>query len=322
MRFMLLNFSNPEIIFALESVSQASKLVAEVPAEVAGLSLTKNDRSPVTVADLGAQAIVAALLSEHFPQDALVAEENSAVFQTPEGKAALERVTGYVCRWRPNTSPAQVIQWIDRGTAEPKNRFWTLDPIDGTKGFLRGGQYAVALALIENGEVKIGVLVCPRLREGTLAIAVKGQGSWQTPLQKRDAFLPMAVSSRKEPSEAIMLRSFENSHTDTARTEKWTEQLSIKTKPVLMDSLAKYALLAAGDADIQARFPFPESGHQGEWVWDLAAGAILVEEAGGKVTDLGGKKLDYAQGRRLSANRGILATNGHLHSACLLALKS
>ena len=75
--------------------------------------------------------------------------------------------------------------WIERGQAEPGQRFWTCDPIDGTKGFLRGGQYAVALALVEAGQVQVGVLGCPRLSDlsqaepsdpGVLMIAVRGAG--------------------------------------------------------------------------------------------------------------------------------------------------
>ncbi len=318
---MSFNVSDPDIVFALESVSCASELVVRVRKEMSGVSLMKNDRSPVTVADLGAQALVAARLSEIFPNDALVAEESSVVFQTAEGKDALEKVLGYVRRFRPDATADSVVRWIDRGTGEPKGRFWTLDPIDGTKGFLRGGQYAVALALIEEGEIKIGVLACPELRGGTLALAVKGKGSWQTSLDQKTGFKPMKVSDCNNARDAVMLRSFENAHTDARQMASAVRRLSISKEPVLMDSLAKYAVLASGGADILARFPFPESPRRGEWMWDLAAGAILVEEAGGKVTDIDGKPFDFTRGRQLSANRGVLATNGWLHSACLEALK-
>lgn len=325
---MSFNPSDPDIAFALESVEQAAELVALVRKEMSGFSLTKKDRSPVTVADLGVQALVAALLSERFPDDPLVAEESSAVFRTAEGKNALEQVTGYVRRWRKEAVQDAVVRWIDRGNGEPKGRFWALDPIDGTKGFLRGGQYAVALALVEDGQIKIGVLACPELQQGispensgTLAIAVKGHGSWHASLKKKNAFCPMNISGRKNPAEAVMLRSFENAHTDSEQTEKLVRQLGVTKEPILMDSLAKYAVLAAGNADLLVRFPLAGGDPPGEWLWDLAAGAILVEEAGGRVTDIDGQKLDLSRGRRLSANRGVLATNGHLHPACLQAIR-
>jgi 3'(2'), 5'-bisphosphate nucleotidase len=52
----------------------------------------------------------------------------------------------------------QVCNWIDHNRVDPGRCFWTLDPIDGTKGFLRGEQYVVALALVVDGQVQIGVL--------------------------------------------------------------------------------------------------------------------------------------------------------------------
>jgi 3'(2'), 5'-bisphosphate nucleotidase len=57
-------------------------------------------------------------------------------------------------------------------------------------------------------------------------------------------------------------------------------------------------------------------------VWDQAAGSIIVEEAGGRVSDLDGKPLDFSQGRTLDGSRGVLATNGHLHDSLLAGLKS
>ena len=69
----------------------------------------------------------------------------------------------FVRRFQPDATPETLCHWIDAGNGAVKQRFWTLDPIDGTKGFLRNDQYAVALALIEDGEVKVGALACPAL---------------------------------------------------------------------------------------------------------------------------------------------------------------
>lgn len=82
------------------------------------------------------------------------------------------------------------LELIDRGNSNggPEGRHWALDPIDGTKGFLRGGQYAVCLGLIENGQVVVGVMGCPNLPvdpkrpegdKGALFVAVRGQGAFQ-----------------------------------------------------------------------------------------------------------------------------------------------
>ena len=84
-----------------------------------------------------------------------------------------------------------------------------------------------------------------------------------------------------------------------------------------MDSQAKYAVLAAGDGDVLLRLISPSRPDYREKIWDQAAGSIVIEEAGGRITDLDGKPLDFSHGRTLAKNRGILATNGHLHDAVL-----
>ena len=87
-----------------------------------------------------------------------------------------------------------------------------------------------------------------------------------------------------------------------------------------MDSQAKYAVLAAGQGDVLLRLLSSSRPDYREMIWDQAAGSILVEEAGGRVTDLDGNPLDFAHGRTLATNRGVLATNGKLHDAILHGL--
>jgi 3'(2'), 5'-bisphosphate nucleotidase len=88
-----------------------------------------------------------------------------------------------------------------------------------------------------------------------------------------------------------------------------------------MDSQAKYAVLARGDASLYLRLPSPATPDYRERIWDHAAGSIIIEEAGGRVTDAYGSDLDFSQGSRLEKNRGIVATNGLLHDAVLIAVK-
>ena len=82
-----------------------------------------------------------------------------------------------------------------------------------------------------------------------------------------------------------------------------------------MDSQAKHVTVAAGASDLLIRFPPHPEFHDA--VWDQAPGSLLVEEAGGHVTDLAGNPLDFTTGRRLLRNRGMLASNGVLHTAAL-----
>ena len=324
--------TNPEIQFAINAVRQAAQLVQTVQTETAQNALTKGDKSPVTVADFASQALVSYQLMQQFPDAVLVGEEASDALQVEGAEALLAQVTGYVARYVPESEPASVCEWIDRGAADPAKRFWTLDPIDGTKGFIRGDQYAVALALVEEGQVQIGVLGCPNLVEGhrsepngagTLVVAVRGAGTWLTSIAdaEKNDWQRIQVSPRANPSEARLMRSFESGHTDVSKIDEFASALGTQAEPVRMDSQAKYAVLAAGAGEIILRLLSPKMPNYQEKIWDQAAGSLVLEEAGGRISDLHGKPLDFSAGRKLIHNRGVLATNGVLHEAALKALE-
>lgn len=326
----MLDLDSPQVHFALLAVRQASQLVRQVQLEMASESLTKDDRSPVTVADFAAQALVAYLLSEKFPNDILVAEEDSLALRASSGEQTLSHVTGFVSRFLSQATAGQVCDWIDCGAAQPGDQFWTLDPIDGTKGFLRGDQYVVALALIAEGEVQMGVLGCPNLTAGrqpemggpgSLVIAVRRQGAWTAPMEGPGAFERLRVSERSQNAEMRILRSFEAAHTNVGQIDWLAERLGVRAEPVRMDSQAKYALLASGAGDLIVRLLSPARPDYREKIWDQAAGSLIVQEAGGRVTDLDGKPLDFTAGRTLARNRGVLASNGRFHDPALRALR-
>ncbi len=318
-----------EAEFAIQAVGAAARLARRIQREMITPAMHKQDRSPVTVADFASQAIVGRMFLDVFEGDPLVAEEDSASLRRPENKDALEAVTRYVAGAYPGATSEEVCRWIDRGADRPGGRFWTLDPIDGTKGFLRGGQYVAALALIESGQVVVGALGCPELSPAILAaggapgavlLAARGAGSWSGDLTGR-GFHRLSVSARSRPSEARLLRSVEAGHTDVDRMGRFVSELGTEEPPVLMDSQAKFAVLAAGGADLIVRMLSPDRPRYTEYIWDQAAGSLILEEAGGRITDLRGEALDFSAGRRLENNIGVLASNGHLHPAALVALR-
>lgn len=328
----MFDINNTEIKFALNAVHQASQLIQMVQTETAASALTKGDKSPVTVADFASQALVSYLLMRDFPDAVLVGEEVSDALKEPGAEDLLDQVTAYAARFIPEARPASVCDWIDRGAADPAKRFWTLDPIDGTKGFIRGDQYAVALALVEDGEVQIGVLGCPNLTdgfisepggEGSLLIAVRGEGTWLTSIAgfEKNVWKRIQASPRADGVEARLMRSFESGHTDVSKIDEIASALGSQAEPVRMDSQAKYAVLAAGAGEIILRLLSPKMPDYQEKIWDQAAGSLVLEEAGGRISDLNGKPLDFSSGRKLVNNRGVLATNGLLHEAALKALK-
>jgi HAL2 family 3'(2'),5'-bisphosphate nucleotidase len=327
----MLDLNHPEIQFAIQAVRQAALLVQQVQAELVTPALTKEDRSPVTVADFAAQAVVGRLLSRIFPNDALVAEEDSRTLRQKAGGSALSLVVQFAGRLDPGADAERVRAWIDYNRVDSAARFWTLDPIDGTKGFLRGDQYVTALALVVNGQVQIGALACPNLEDGyrpdlegvgSLVIAARGQGTWVASLAAPERFERLRVSGRSQPNEARILRSFEAGHTNVDQIDEFARALGVQASPIRMDSQAKYAVLAAGKGDILLRLLSPRQPDYKEKIWDQAAGSLVLEEAGGSITDLAGQPLDFTTGRSLQNNRGILASNGHYHSVALQALRS
>ncbi len=324
-----MTFDSPEILCAIAAVRQAALLAREVQRELVTPALTKDDRSPVTVGDFAAQAVVARRLAEHLPGSTLIGEESADALRLEEGIDTLDQVTLFVRRLVPDATPEEVCGLIDRGSGDPPAEFWTLDPIDGTKGFLRREQYAVALGKIERGVVTIGVLGCPELAAsselvpngaGSLVVAVRGEGTWWQPLVGNGQWQRLQVSDRTAPADARILRSVEKAHTNTDEIGSLAEHLGITASPVPLDSQAKYAVLAAGAGDVLLRLISPKRPDYKEKIWDQAAGSLVITEAGGRVTDLDGETLDFSHGRELKNNRGILATNGLLHDPLLAGL--
>lgn len=314
-----------EFDVGIGAVREAAALARDVRRQIHERAFLKADQSPVTVADFAVQALVAQRLVQAFPDDTLIAEEDSASLREPEGREILESVLAVLGRAIPNPSPDRVLWMIDRGGGTPAERFWTLDPVDGTQGFVRGDQYVVALALVVRGRVEIGLLGCPELAladgggaAGSIVCAVRNRGAFRASLAG-GSFAPLHVSTCREPGKARVLRSFESDHIDLSAFNDIVRTLRVKADPRLMDSQAKHVLIAAGHADLLIRPPATREFR--DKIWDQAAGSILIEEAGGRVTDLRGARLDFGSGRLLSRNEGVIASNGFLHEAVLDAVR-
>ncbi|KAJ1947749.1 3'(2'),5'-bisphosphate nucleotidase [Kickxella alabastrina] len=320
---------------AIEAVECASRVCQAVFKRlVTEETLTKKDKSPVTVADFGAQAVVNLILEKHFPDDPVVGEEDSKDLQGEEGRVLREKVVDLV-----NTiteqplSSDEILRLIDRGqyAGGPKGSHWTLDPIDGTKGFLRGEQFAVCLALIVDGKVRVGVLGCPNLpyeldkpdgERGVLMVAVEGQGAFQRRLHgggRADEVL-IHASKVADTRDATFCESVEAAHTSHGDSANIAKLLNITRPSVRMDSQCKYAAVARGDADIYLRLP--QKAAYEEKIWDHAAGNIIIHESGGRVTDVNGNPLDFSIGRTLSANKGVIAANANIFDTVIDAVQT
>lgn len=309
------------------AVRAAARVCRSVQARLAASdAVVKADASPVTVADLASQALIVHALAATSPGVPVTGEEDAAPFGGPGGAALRAAVLGHVRTAWPEATEADLVAALGAAghPGGATGRFFTVDPIDGTKGFLRGEQYAVALALIEDGRVVAGVLGCPNLvvggTRGAVVHAVRGGGTLVSPLDGEEGTAePARASGTADPREIRLCESVETGHSDQGASARLREALGIAAEPVRLDSQAKYAVIAGGGAELYLRTPTDPARR--EWIWDHAAGAVVVEEAGGRVTDLDGAPLDFGCGRRLQRNRGIVATNGGVHEAVLRALR-
>ncbi|KAH0559080.1 hypothetical protein GP486_004341 [Trichoglossum hirsutum] len=318
-------------------------------------TVSKDDRSPVTIGDFGAQALVIAAIRHNFPDDEVAAEEESSLLRSnPELRDQVWKLVSQVCLpdaeedsllGGPLKDENAMLDAIDAGksTGGNRGRIWALDPIDGTLGFLRGGQYAISLGLIQDGEVVVGVLGCPNLpvdktarvinsesdREGqnddglgAIYSAVAGHGASIRPLARRRGPEEEPIQMR-EPlslSVASFCEGVEAAHSSHSQQKAIAERLGIVAPPVRLDSAAKYAVIARGLADIYLRLPRNLSYEEN--FWDHAAGYLIVKEAGGEVTDAMGRRVDFGKGRTLAANKGIVAAPAGIHGKVLEAVRA
>ncbi|MEZ6129976.1 MAG: 3'(2'),5'-bisphosphate nucleotidase [Planctomycetaceae bacterium] len=319
-----------ELQVALAAVRQAAVVCRSVQASISADALEKKDKSPVTVADFASQALICRSLEQMFPNDPVIGEEGAAELRSEAGAAFLERVVAECMAVGVTADGENVCRWIDRGgLQEYRPRFWTLDPIDGTKGFLRNEQYAISLALIVDGQIQVGVLGCPNMPvdssrpdglKGLLAWAVKGEGSFVQPLDTPDAMATgITVTSTTQSHDARFCESVESGHSSHDWSGQIATDLGITREPFRIDSQCKYLAVAMGDADIYLRLP-TRAGYQ-EKIWDHAGGVLVVEEAGGCVTDIHGNVPEFHHGAALAMNQGMVVTNGRFHDAVVAAVK-
>ncbi len=232
-----MHFSN-EYQAAMAAVTKASLLCRRLQGDLIGQTMTKEDRSPVTLADYCSQMLICRELSMAFPDDEIIAEEHSQDLLEGTAPDLADRILEIAREYAgPSTDRNQVFQWIDHGRDVKSSRQWVLDPIDGTKGFLRGGQFAVALGLIIDGEVVLGVLGCPNLdyddnHIGSVLGATKGSGAFEYCLDEPALFRSICVSKTMPGPELSFVEGVESGHSDHS-TQDQIKKYSAQTAPSL-----------------------------------------------------------------------------------------
>src|SRR5438128_6296507 len=220
----------------------------------------------VTAADREANELIVSRLKREFPEDGILAEEST------DTEHRLE-----------------------------KDRVWLIDPMDGTKNFIRrDGDFAVQIGLAVNGESVLGTVYQP-VRE-VLYRAVRGGGSW---IEEKDrAARRMSVSSRTNPNEMVLASS--RSHR-SPRMERVVSTFQFKNEVRRGSVGVKIGLITEQQADLYLHLS-PSTKQ-----WDTCGPEIILHEAGGRLTDLFGQPLRY-NGIRIDNRNGVVATNGAAHN--------
>jgi 3'(2'), 5'-bisphosphate nucleotidase len=334
------------------------------------LSLAKKDHSPVTIADLAAQALLIAAVHAAFPDDAILGEEDAGELRDDPDLAQqvwelvsttrLDDAESEALLGRPG-SLQEMLEVIDLGGGENAKgtacsngsgagegkRFWCLDPIDGTSAYLKGGQYAISLALLQDGRELLGVLGCPNWRfdegmgnavgerwtvqenvldvegMGLMLAAVRGQGA--TVRRMGSGALSEGRRVDRGRGKAVDLKDMhlvDSQRSPATLTEKVEELAKITgaTYPAgtnLYSSHMRYAAMALGGREFaQLRWPKPDKG---PWsIWDHAGSQLIYTESGaGKVTDLAGNPIDFSTGNKLSKSWGVITADETIHDRIL-----
>lgn len=199
--------------------------------------------------------------------------------------------------------------WLSEETADhpdrlQRRRVWIVDPIDGTRSYIAGRpEFAVSVGLAEDGVAVVGVVYNPAAEE--LYWAVRGGGAW---LEAGGApSRRLSVTPRERDGMAVLLAS----RSEIAAGEFDPFHGGWRIEPV-GSTAYKMARIAAGAGDV-----FLSRGPKSEW--DVCAGGLLIEEAGGRASDLHGRSLRY--NRPDPYVEGVLATNAHLHATMLEAVE-
>ncbi|KAK2656190.1 hypothetical protein Ddye_009242 [Dipteronia dyeriana] len=274
-----------EFAAAKKAASIAARLCQKVQKALLQSDVqTKLDRSPVTVADYGSQALVSFVLERELPSEpfSIVAEEDSKDLRKDGAQDTLYRITDLVndtlsidgSYGSITLSTEDVLKAIDSGKSEggSHGRHWVLDPIDGTKGFVRGDQYAIALALLDEGKVVLGVLACPNLplasiicdyrhsadkEVGCLFFAKIGAGTYMQPLNGSSP-VKVQVTAIENSEEASFFESYEKAHSMHDLSSSIAKVLSLPSISIFSLSHCQYFFAALYTSPLIRNLDFPK----------------------------------------------------------------
>jgi 3'(2'), 5'-bisphosphate nucleotidase len=291
-----------EHLTAIKAAFEASTVCAAIREETFN-RMIKEDRTPVTIADFTAQALICDILNNTFPDDPIVAEEESNTLKEDPDSEFSQSVLRYFNKYN-DGDLTRIIDLVSLGNSDVSTRFWTVDPLDGTKGFIRGGHYSIAIALVEHGKVVAAALGCPTWEPFTVFSAVRGHGAFKTTDPETG---PVKIEQKPEAAPKRFVQSLEHTTGNKPLHQSIAEKLTITDDPLQVDSQLKYLMVALKQASVYLRIPAGKNLLYKEKIWDHGAGSLICQELGGTVTNRYGDELNFSQ-RTFPAGAGVCAS--------------
>ena len=297
-----------ELSLAVNLVKQASKITEWFRAKNY-LPFIKKDDSPVTLADFASQIFIISNIKKYFPEDQIIAEEESSAFLDLDAENIIKR-----CYTSLNVIFEENLKDTLNYRGLSSKRQWTVDPIDGTKGFQRDLAYAIGMGFMIQGEPTVCAIGVPNYKNTSLTIfsAEKNHGAKVSYGDQN--FTIISVSNKNDFKKFRICHSL---HYNKPWVLDFARSIGVSNF-IPLDSMVKLCMVADGSSELYIK----PMNMQRSFTWDFLPGELLVKEAGGKITDIRGNPIQYVNDKCKITAPGLIASNGIMHEELLNALKS
>jgi 3'(2'), 5'-bisphosphate nucleotidase len=296
---------NKESELAIDLVKKAYK-IPEWFKEKGFKSFEKRDQSPVTLADLASQIYIIHNLKAKFPEDHILAEEEGSLINTKSEELI------YECFDDLKIKVEDIKETLNyRGSLSARE--WTVDPIDGTQGYVKGLSYAIGIGFMEESEPKTSAISVPNYNDEGLAIfsAIRGIGAFASYGGKK--FKKLKVSNQDSLKDAVLCISL---HYNKPWVLEFAKDVGIN-KLIRIDSMLKFCKIADASADLYIK----PIDLEHSFSWDFLPGYLIVREAGGKVTDSINRSIWFKGDALRWSEPAVIASNGIIHDKVVNHLK-
>ncbi len=270
-------------------------------------SFEKSDKTPVTLADIATQVYIINSLKRNFPQDNIIAEEEGTILDDDAESLILK------C-YRDLHIEIRNLKEIVNYRGPPSKRQWTIDPIDGTQGFVEGLSYAIGIGFMKESLPTACAISVPSYDDRGMALFCAERGKGAHASYGEGPFSKISASKTSELKDLVLCQSL---HYDLPWVSEYAIKIGIQ-KSIKIDSMLKFCKVADGSADLYIK-PI-DLKHS--YSWDYMPGILIVEEAGGKVTDLKNEPIWIEDEHIRWSAPGIVASNGIVHDNLLQELST